>query len=441
MPARWVWAQSILPGLLSVALFSCNGGSSDSPAPSSTIPQSPVAAGLLWRTPTDLIRSQTDGSAQVMLVNTPGFDPFGTVVSGATVVYHVTAPPVPPLTFGLNDIWQVQTNGTGRQVVVATADAENVRDVFFPWVVYERGVYSQGTLTSSAIRSARLDGPAQATLGANAIYRAHVGERTVMEQIVQTGGGGSFSILADGTDMRPLTDVPPRPGGVTFRTPVSAIGNTVLFHESFFPENNQNILAVPVTGGSVTPLTQGGDYQAVSVIVGSRLVYQRCPLIPNPVSGGPSPIAGPCDLYSTLTDGSGTVPLTTHPDAESVQGAIGSQVLFRRNSNTGDALYSIPAGGGTEAFLINLAQNEFVTLIVGDRAVLRRATGLWSIRADGSGLRQLTNDASDSPTGSAGSYVCFQRGPFSLPDLWCVLADGSGAATHVAQGAFFVSGL
>ena len=96
------------------------------------------------------------------LVDATGFDPFDVQVSDSTVVYHITALPVPGLAnFGLNDIWQVQTDGTGNRPVVNTADAEIIRGVFAPWVIYERAVYAQNAFVSSTYRSARLDGLGQ----------------------------------------------------------------------------------------------------------------------------------------------------------------------------------------------------------------------------------------------------------------------------------------
>ena len=57
------------------------------------------------------------------------------------------------------------------------------------------------------------------------------------------------------------------------------------------------------------------------------------------------------------------------------------------------------------------------------------------------GLVQLTGDPSDRANRSAGPFICFQRGSVTPPDLWYVPADGSGPATQVATGAYFVTGL
>jgi hypothetical protein len=435
--------------VLPVILPSCSGdGSSETPTaptspttPATSTPPAPV--GLLWRTNSALFRSQTDGSGVVTLVDAPEFDPFDVHVSDSTVVYHITAPPVPGVTdFGLNDIWKVQTNGTGNSPVVNTADAELIRDVFGPWVIYERVVYAQNTLQSSSYRSARLDGPGQGLVtDALALYDLHIGERAVFTGIEPVGSGSIFSVLLDGTDVRTLADIPSGSPPITFLTPTHTIGNQVLFSQASYPQNTANIFSVLVTGGPVLPVTQGDDYTWIGAIIGSRIVYHRCPLIPNPDPTEPNPIAGPCDVYSVLSDGSGNVALATHPETEFVQGVLSSQVLIRRVGSVSDTLFSIPVTGGAETFMLTLAQNEFVSGVIGDRVILRRSTGVWSMKADGSGLVQLTNDSTDSPNGSTGPFSCFQRGLLSPPGLWCVPADGSGPATHVAPEASFVSGL
>jgi hypothetical protein len=64
---------------------------------------------------------------------------------------------------------------------------------------------------------------------------------------------------------------------------------------------------------------------------------------------------------------------------------------------------------------------------VGPRIILKRATGLWSLKADGSGLVQWTEQADSFNFGAAGPFACFTRGQA----LWCVPADGSWTRTRV----------
>ncbi|HEU4683417.1 MAG TPA: hypothetical protein VFS39_02820 [Nitrospira sp.] len=437
--------RKFLGALLLLIFAGCSAaGAPDSPSGQAAgTPSPPAPAGVLWRTDTALFRSQTDGSATTVLEDAPGFDPFGITVTGSTVVYHVIAPPDPALAnFGLEDIWQVQTNGTGKRAVVTTADAEIVRGVFGPWVVYERAVYANNAYVSSTMRGVRLDNATQTLITSeNALYRLHVGDRAIFERIEQGNGGSVFSVLVDGTDVRTIADIPPGSPPATFLTPIEAIGDIVVMNKTLSQQNIQNLIAVPVTGGSVISLTQDSDYDFIGAVVGQRIVYHRCPLVPNPDPQDTRPVAGPCDVYSVLVDGSGTVPLATSPESEHVQGAIGSQVVIRRSGGSVDTLYSLPVTGGSETPILALSADEFVSWFVQDRMIIKRQNGLWSVKADGSGLIQLTTDSSDSSNQAAGSFICFQRGPVNEPDLWCVPADGTGPATHVAKGAYFVSGL
>lgn len=444
--------------ILPLLVVGCSGGGSESPSAVSREAPPPAQATVLWRRadgqhPT-LFRSQTDGSGLVMLIDAPGFDPVNAVsifLSGATVVYHLTAPPLPPTQFGLTDIWQVQTNGTGRQAVVATTDAEIIRDVFGPWVIYEHVVYQNGTLFSSAYRSARLDGPAQwPVTDVNALYRLQLNGRAVFERVAQIAGGiqgdgNLFSVLPDGTDLRPLTAIPGGANGMyRFINPQGKVGSQVIFSVyttppvitgPFIPD----LFAVPVTGGAVTPLVEGPDYKALGAVIGSRVVYHRCAIIPNP---NPDPdagefTAGPCDLYSVRSDGSGTVGLSTHPWNDMVQGVVGTRVIVRRSlSGPTDELYSIRADGqGGETAMLTLSYlNDFVLGVVGERVVLRLGASLWSIRADGTGLVQLTFDVPETTFQvlAAGGWACFDRTVSGQQDLWCVPADGSGPAQPVA---------
>lgn len=427
--------------LLPLILVSCSGGGSEAPpslAPQPSATQPPAPAGLLYRTDTTLVRSQTDGSGKVTLEDAPGLDLFSLSLTGSTVVYQITALPVPGLAdFGLADIWQVQTNGTEKRAVVNSQDAEIIRDVFSPWVVYENAVYANNRYVSSTYRQARLDGSGQGLItDANAVYRLHVGTRTVF---VQPGGGSVFSVLLDGTDERTIAEVP-NGSTTTFVTPVGTLGTSVIISQVTGRNDSVALFTVPVTGGAHATLVEGPDYSALAAVVGARIVYSRCAIIGHdPVFG--DPIAGPCDLYSALSNGTGTVALATTPDNETVQGVIGSSVIVRRNGGATDRLYSLPVGGGAETFMLTLDQNEFVSWIVGDRVILERTTGLWSLKADGSGLVQLTSDASDRTNQSTGPFICFARGPAAQPDLWCVPVDGSRLATQVATGAYFVNGL
>jgi hypothetical protein len=147
-----------------------------------------------------------------------------------------------------------------------------------------------------------------------------------------------------------------------------------------------------------------------------------------------------CNIFSVLSNGQERITLTATSDINWVQGAIGQQVIIRRSQRGGsmDTLVGIPVTGGPETPILTLGRDEFVVGIVGTRIVLQRATGLWSLLADGSDLVQLSgsfNRFSFVEIGS--SFGCFLRGQ----QLWCVPVDGSAAETQVADEAKTIIGL
>jgi hypothetical protein len=355
----------------------------------------------------------------VLLSDAPGLVTvfWQVFVSGSTMVYHIFNPPAD---FRARDIWQVQTDGTGARAFASGS----VVDVIGPWVVYQ----ANGTT-----RALRLDGTGDHVItNEPATYHLHVGQRLVFARSTDTQ---LFSVLLDGTDRRVLTTLP-----LDFSVP-GALGSQVVFSVYDVTSDTQQIFAVPITGGAVTTLADGQDYNSVAALVGTRLVYQRCPVLTDRV-------AGPCDVYSVKSDGTDTVALGTQPAYEAVQGVSGSQVIVRRVGGETDTLYSIPITGGPETFIITLGamgeEFEFVWEFVGDRIILiRQQHGLigklWSVRSDGSELVQIAENVyTSNAVWATGFFVCFER---PIGSLWCVPADGSGPATKVTDHGEFVVGL
>ena len=400
----------------------CSGGGSESPdstaSQPATGPQAPPQASLLWRSAAGgLVRSQTDGTGQIVLDSQP-VQRFPVIVSGSTIVYN---------TGTWRDVWTVQTNGSGRQAVVSTEDDEILDAVVGGWAIYRRQAVEIGP---TPLWSGALDGRTSHVLASSlsSAYERSLNGR-VMWSESNTENTTLSSIQPDGTDQRLLDEIPRGNHGVfTFLGTRGTVGNQVIYSvldEQFVPD----LFAVPVTGGTVVTLADSQDYEWLGAVVGNRVVYHRCP-----VQGA---TILQCDISSVSSNGSGTVILSNHPENETVQGVIGSRVIVRRNSGATDTLYSIPAGGGAETPMLTIdAQTEFVVGIVEDRVILRRPTGLWSLRADGESLTQLTNQV-DELAGSAGEFVCFARGQ----TLWCVPADGSAEPTQVTDNGVFVEGL
>ena len=451
---RGLIPSNFLVLLLALILVSCSGGGSEAPpslAPQPSAAQPPAPAGLIWSRDHALVRSQTDGSGLVTLADEPAGIGF-TMVSGTNVVY--TTPQI-PYVVNMEDLWAVQTNGTDRHLVVHDAIHEtHLSDVIGPWVLY---TYRPGLSFSPpppSLASILLTGAASriimAATGQGELWHGPNYERQVGGRAVIEFAGNYFSLLPDGTDLRQLTFYSPPPHGNESFTALlgirGVVGNSVIYptvispSSPTAPEGTPKLFAVPVLGGPTAKLGDGPEMEILGAVVRTRAVYHRCVLIALPNFDF---TIDQCDVSSVQSDGHGRVALTATRDINYVQGTIGEQVIIRRSQRGGttDSLFGIPVSGGAETPLLTLsAQNEFVSGIVGDRILVIRATGLWSLKADGSGLVQLTSDPSDWFSGSTGPFACFVRGP-SQPDLWCVPADGSGVATHVATGAVFVSGL
>lgn len=450
---RGLISSSFLILLLPLILISCSGGGSEAPpslAPQPSAAQPPAPAGLILRRDNALIRSQTDGSGQVTLADEPA-GISSTLVSGTNVVY--TTPQIPPVS-NMEDIWTVQTNGTDRHLVVHDAVHEtHLSDVIGPWVLY---TYRPGLSFSPpppSLAGILLTGVGSriimAATGQGELWQQPNYERQVGGRALIEFAGNLFSLLPDGTDLRQITFYPPYPH---FNEPFTVwLGTRGVVEDkaiySVIPilEEMPKLFAVPVGGGSVVQLGTGLEYEILGAIAGSRVIYNRCVLVRvSDPAGGFNSVLDQCDVVSVLSDGQGRVALTSTRDINYIQGAIGQQIIVRRSQRGGttDSLFSIPGSGGVETPMLLLsAQNDFVSGIVADRVILRRPTGLWSIKADGSGLVQLTADTSDWFSGSTGPFACFTRGSSAQHDLWCVPADGSGLATQVDTGAYFVSGL
>jgi hypothetical protein len=415
-------------------LAGCSGGGSDEPASTASQPstgsQAPPQASLVWLSSSGLFRSQTDGTGRITLDSQPGVT-HPVVVSGSSILYTKED------AGRVRDVWTVQLNGTGKRVLVNDQDDEILRDVVGSWAIYDR---TPGELRLLNLWSVSLDGQQPHLLVAaneqadeqfSAFYDGQAAGRafyflscSVLR--IDPSCGQLHSILPNGSDRRQHTVdsfIPTRGGH---------IGNRLIYnHFTSTDAMNHDIRSVPMTGGPSTPLADSPDYEWVSRIVGSRVIYHRCEIHP------PSNVAGQCDVYIVNGDGTGTVALSTHPDNEIVQGVIGSRVIVRRNSGTTDSLYSIPTAGGTETPLLSLDfGQEFVLGIIGDRIILLRNTGIWSVKADGSDLTQLINQR-DEFAGAAGPFACFARGT----ELWCVPNDGSAQAIQVTNDGEFIAGL
>jgi len=489
MRIRCVLIPSIfLVLLLPLTLVSCGGGGTAEAPPSPSLTSSPPAqASVIWgrggmssRDPAALFLSQTDGSGVVTLADEPGVRASFTKLVGSTVFYQTQS--VPFTGFDHRAIWRVEVTGTGRQALAQTVSDNILRDVVGPWVVYDAVPFTVSRL--SDLMSVHLSGTpthvlaaAVTTVGQESLatYEGQLAGRVVYQR-----GNDLFSLLPNGTDLRQLTTIPRGPNGeFTLLGMRGTVGMSVIYavlSSQFVPD----LFAVPVTGGAVTTLAADPDNDFLGGVVGTRVVYHRCPFVNDE--------AGPCDLYSVESngsatvalstnlgnefvaefvgsrvvytrtvgrqrdiysvnaDGSGTASLATNPSDESVAGMVGSRVIFRRTIARLDDLYSRQADGtGGEIALATFPEDDSFAGVVGARVIFERVMGpnilsspraLYSVQADGSGLVLLTTGTTqDEFVGAAGDFACFERTQGNQRDLWCVPADGSAPAQPVATTA------
>ena len=433
--------------LLPLILVSCSGGGSSETTQSVATPP-PAPAGLLYRTNTALVRSQTDGSGHVTLAEEPA-GLYPNVISGTNLVYTTPQLPYVP---NMDDTWIVKTDGTDQHRILHDPVHEShVSDVIGPWLLYSYRTGQSFQPPPPSLASVRLDGTASRIImdvtGGGDIWQSPNYARQIMGRAVVEFAGNYFSLLPDGTDLRQLTFYPPFPhlnnepftalNGIGGAVGTTAIYATVESPSSpISAEGTPKLFAVPVLGGPVVKLGDGPEMEMLMSVIGTRVVYQRCMLmfLPNL-----DVTFDRCNVSSVRSNGQERVVLTATTDINYVQGTIGQQVIIRRShSGPTDELLSIPVNGGVETPILSLSyQNEFVIGIVNDRIILQRTTGIWSIQADGSELVQLTPDVNTFSVGAAGPFACFARGE----GLWCVLADGSAEPTKVTDQGQFVAGL
>jgi hypothetical protein len=120
----------------------------------------------------------------------------------------------------------------------------------------------------------------------------------------------------------------------------------------------------------------------------------------------------------------------------------------RRNSGgTTDELYSLaPDGAGGETPVTQLRNaDEFVVGTVANWILLRRGTRLWTMQADGSNLRRLTDSqVPESFAGIVGDWIITERRRNQQDDLWAVPVVGDGPPVAIAQtdvDEIFIDGL
>jgi hypothetical protein len=399
-----------------VMLAGCSGGGGDSATPSSA-PAPLAQPDMLTATPQGLLRGKANGQGQRLIFSRPNMQKLDLFLSDGLVYYPREAPPV-VRGFPNQDIWSVRSDGTGDHAVINTTANEFVRDVSGNVAIYSQDTYTLASGLEHADYGSLRDGAPLALLPIHepfTQYRFMVDGRAYFNNEQQL-----FSVLNTGAGLTThATAVSPRRLEAE-----DAFGTTVIHREVNLPSIGTTLLFATVSGGGSTPLTDELTYVIYAGHVGNRIVYQTCPLIAQLGLQN----AGPCDVQSVNSDGSGRVALAANPVNESVQGVIGNEVIIRRNLSGNDQLIAVPVGGGPERLLMTMTDSEFVQLVVGDLLIVQRPTGTWTLDLNGT-LKQIGAVQGFSGFRVVGNAVCLNR----APAVWCMPLDGSTPAVKIAD--------
>lgn len=396
-------------------LVGCSGGGGDeapssSPSTNNPTPSSPTE--FLVATPTGLWRGQANGQGSVIFAQ-PNFQQQRTLsVNDGRVVYSRTKPTDD------QDIWSVNTDGTGNRALVNTQHDENMRTVRGPWMVYSKYMQPGG---QEELWSLHIDTGAQVLLYDEQfaidaqLYRA---DRVMFMTDYQI-----FSETVTGTGR--IDYVNAMDGGIT--TVYGWILESALIYgrediSGLRDGRFSQLFAVPLAGGNPVPLDSDQVYARFMASIGNRVIYHRC--LPRG--------ANPCDVIGIDTDGTNPVVLADHPANEAVQGVTTSQVIIRRNLSGNDQLVAVPVAGGPEKPLMTMTDNEFVDTIAGDTIIVRRPTGTWTLDLNGN-LKQIGTKPGLDFFRVVGDSICSDLG-----EIWCLPIDGSRAEVRIDRNGKFV---
>lgn len=408
--------------LIGLALLAgCSGGGGGDPATSTSAPTPPAQPDMLTATTQGLLRGKANGQGQQLIFSRPNLHQpafSGDLFIGGNLVYYPREAPPIILDYPNQDIWSVRTDGTGDHAVLNTTADEFVKDAAGPVAIYEQNTYTLASGLERTEYGSLHHGTPQALLPIHerfTQYRFMAGTKAFFnneQQIFSTNTDGSGALTHATAQIRHTLAAS------------DAFNNTLIFREYNFSAGSAVLYAVPVSSGSPTALTAGDAYTSYAGHVGARIIFHACTI---DVSD-PPPRAGPCDVHSIDSDGSGLAVLASHAANEAVQGIVGDQAIIRRNLSGNDQLIAVPVVGGTERLLMTMTDSEFVQLVVGDRLLVRRPSGSWMLDLLGS-LKQIGTVAGDSGFIEIGNAVCLNRGAVA----WCMPLDGQGQAVKITD--------
>lgn len=254
--------------------------------------------------------------------------------------------------------------------------------------------------------------------------------------------GNVFAMNPDGSNLRQVTSA----GGVQAHSTLTPDGATVVYSQ--VNAGGSAIMSVPLAGGTPTVLNLGSQWSLVPNVLpdGERIAFT-------------SDVDGNYEIYTMATDGSDVQQLTfTDPPTQHVgpkYSPDGSQLLYATDEDEVDPaneqdIWVMPTGGGGATRLtatINDRESRGWspdgTRIV-TQSVVNDVGQFMVLNADGSGLKQITSFAADTPVFSPGGifpmmsgavtpawspdgdWIAFASNHEGNYDLYLIHPDGSG---------------
>lgn len=405
MTRKWI----AITGLLLLA--GCSGGGGEDPAPA---PPTGASTEFLVATSEGLWRGLTNGKGGVVFVH-PNLQRADVLLGDGHVSYSRVQPIQPPGSVDNEDIWTVNTDGTGNRALVNTPMGEFLQAVKGPWVFY---------YANTSWSSVRVDTGQQAVLSTgdvNASLDQLVGTRAVFSH-----DSLITSINFDGTDKRTHADVSSNDRYLFIKAAIEQPATVLYEVVDNAPPQSQLFSVSLAEGAQEIPLTEvtKSTYAGHS---GGRVVYRRCLSVEN------APSTVQCNVLSVRLDGTQTAVLAAQSENEAVQGIIGERVVIRRNVNGNDQLVSVPITGGAESFIMLVGDTDFIEVVAGDALVLRRSTGTWRLDLNGT-LTKLGPTPGGHAYQVVGTAVCYNVNAA----YYCAPLDGSGPEVKITGNGKFV---